>query len=260
MTTWPSIFVGHGSPGMILERAAARDFLSGLGRQIGKPKAILVATAHWETGAPAIGAAGKPETIHDFFGFPQELYRIVYPASGAPEMAARAQALLNGAGFDATLDHARGLDHGAWAPLYLMYPDADVPVAQISLQPHRGPGYHLSIGRALEPLREEGVLVMGSGAITHNLRDFGRWGLNDPPAAYAAEFDAWVRDAVTRGDTEAVVDYRARAPHAARNQPSEEHFLPLLVAMGAGGKGAKARTLHEGFTYGFLSMAAYAFD
>lgn len=260
MTKWPSIFVGHGSPGMILERAAARDFLSGLGKQLGTPKAILVATAHWETGAPALGAALKPETIHDFFGFPPELYRIVYAAPGAPEMAVRAQTLLKDAGFDATLDHARGLDHGTWSPLYLMYPGADVPVTQMSLQPRRGTGYHLSIGRALEPLRAEGVLVMGSGAITHNLRDFGRYGLNDPPTAYAAEFDAWVRDAVTRGDAEAVVEYRQRGPYAVHNHPSEEHFLPLLVAMGAGGEGAKARTLHAGFTYGFLSMAAYAFE
>ena len=260
MTSWPSLFVGHGSPGMILERAAARDFLSGLGKQLGKPQAILVATAHWETGAPALGAADKPETIHDFFGFPQELYRITYPALGAPSLALRAQALLKEAGFDATLDHTRGLDHGTWAPLSLMYPRADVPVTQISLQTQRGTGYHLSLGQALAPLRAEGVLVMGSGAVTHNLRDFGRYGLNDPPAAYAVEFDTWVRDAVERGDAEAIVVYRERAPHAARNQPSEEHFLPLLVAMGAGGQGAKGRTLHTSFTYGFLSMAAYAFD
>lgn len=259
MTSWPSIFVGHGSPGMILERAAARDFLAGLGKKLGKPQAILVATAHWETGAPAIGAAGKPETIHDFFGFPQELYRIEYAAPGAPDLAVRAQGLLKEAGFESALDHTRGLDHGAWSPLYLMYPEADVPVTQISLQTQRGTGHHLSLGQALAPLRDEGVLVMGSGAVTHNLRDFGRYGLNDPPAEYAAEFDSWVRDAVERGDTDAIVDYRQRAPHAARNQSSDEHFLPLLVAMGAGGEGAKGRTLHASFTYGFLSMASYAF-
>jgi 4,5-DOPA dioxygenase extradiol len=256
--SFPSVFVSHGSPGLIFEHAPARDFLTGLGRALGRPKAILCASAHWETDEPALSHAARPETIHDFFGFPKPLYDIRYPAPGAPDTAEAAAVLLRQSGLSAGLDPARGLDHGAWAPLYLMYPDAGIPVAQISVQPHLGADHHLAVGKALAPLRADGVLVLASGGITHNLGDFGRYPLDAAPVPYAADFDRWLKDAIAEGNADELVRYRTRAPHAAGNHPSQEHFLPLFVALGAGQ--AKGRQLHAGFTYGVLSMAAYAFD
>ncbi|MFO0998198.1 MAG: class III extradiol ring-cleavage dioxygenase [Alphaproteobacteria bacterium] len=257
-TSLPAIFLSHGSPGLILEEAPARDFLSGLGRTLGRPKAILCASAHWETDEPALNRTEKPETIHDFFGFPRPLYEIRYAAPGAPDVAETAARLLRTADLAARLDPGHGLDHGAWAPLYLMYPDATIPVAQISVQTHRGPDHHIAVGRALQPLRKEGVLILASGAATHNLRDFGRYALNAPAVAYASAFDTWLKDSIENGRVDELADYRRRAPDAARNHPSDEHFLPLFVALGAGS--AKGRQIHASFTYGVLSMAAYAFD
>jgi 4,5-DOPA dioxygenase extradiol len=256
--SFPAVFVSHGSPSLILEHAPARDFLSGLGLALGRPKAILCASAHWETDEPAINHTARPGTIHDFFGFPKTLHEIRYPAPGAPNVAEAASALLHGAGLDARLDPMHGLDHGAWSPLYLMYPDATIPVVQISVQPNRDAGHHLAVGRALAPLRCEEILVLASGAATHNLDDFGRYPLNAEPAPYAADFDRWLKDAIEDGRSDDLVHYRARAPHAARNHPSEEHLLPLFVALGAGT--SRGRQIHASFTYGVLSMAAYAFD
>lgn len=256
--SFPAVFISHGSPSLILEHTPARDFLAALGRALGRPKAILCASAHWETDEPTLNHTARPETIHDFFGFPKALYEIRYPAPGAPNVAEAASALLRDAGLGARRDPARGLDHGAWAPLYLMYPDAAIPVAQISVQPRRSAAHHLDVGRALAPLRRDGVLVLASGAATHNLGDFGRYPLNAEPAPYAADFDRWLKDAIEDGRRDDLVHYRARAPHAARNHPSEEHLLPLFVALGAGT--AKGRQIHASFNYGVLSMAAYAFD
>jgi 4,5-DOPA dioxygenase extradiol len=255
MARLPALFVGHGSPSLTLEPVPARDFLAGLGRELGRPKAILAVSAHWETAIPEVGAAEKPETIHDFFGFPEALYRLDYPAPGSPALADRAAQLLGG--FGAAVDRGRGLDHGIWAPLRLMYPEADIPVVPLSIQPPRGAEHHLAMGRALAPLRDEGVLVMATGAATHNLRDFGRYPLGAEPAPYARAFDGWLADVLERRDEAALVNWKALAPEARRNHPSDEHFLPLIVAQGAGGA---ARRLHASFTYGFLSMAAYAFD
>ena len=254
MSRFPALFVSHGSPSLTLEPVPARDFLSGLGREIGRPKAILAVSAHWETAVPEVGGAETPETIHDFFGFPEALYRLRYPAPGSPELAARAAQRLGG--FGAAVDRTRGLDHGIWAPLRLMYPEADIPVVPLSVQPRLGPEHHLAMGRALAPLREEGVLVMATGAATHNLRDFGRYPLDGEPPPYARAFDSWLSDVLERNDEKALVNWKTEAPEARRNHPSDEHFLPVIVAYGAGGA---ATRLHASFTYGFLSMAAYAF-
>jgi 4,5-DOPA dioxygenase extradiol len=255
----PSVFISHGSPALIGEDIPARDFLAGLGRELGRPAAILVASAHWETDAPRASTAVTPETIHDFYGFPEALYRLHYPSPGAPEIATKAVALLRDAGFAAGTDPQRGLDHGAWSPLLLVYPEADIPVAQISLQPHRGAAHHLAVGHALAPLRAEDVLILGSGGATHNLAALER-GSRQAPPAWAAAFDAWLEGRLTAGDTAALADYRHQAPHARIAHPRDEHLLPAFVAFGAGGEGARGRALHRSFAHGSLSMAAYAFE
>lgn len=243
---------------MILTPSPARDFMTVLGDVLGRPEAILCISAHWETDDPAVSLAEQPETIHDFYGFPRELYEIQYPAPGAPALARRAAELLDGAGFECELSGGRGLDHGAWAPLKLIYGDADIPVTQLSQQHGRGTHHHLEMGRALAPLRDEGVLILASGGATHNLGGFRPGGgeVDD----WAKRFDDWLADVVAAGDGDALVDYRDRAPDAATVHPRDEHFLPLLCAFGADGEGAVGRPLHRSFMDGSLSMAAFAFD
>jgi 4,5-DOPA dioxygenase extradiol len=224
-----------------------------------RPKAILAVSAHWETDSPRAATTAQPETIHDFHGFPEELYSLRYPAPGAPELALRAVELLSAAGFSAAADAKRGLDHGAWAPLLLAYPEADVPVAQLSIQPSLGPAHHLAMGRALAPLRGEGVLVFGSGGATHNLSEVA-WGRHGDPLAWARAFDDWLAETISAGDAVALPDWRARAPHAARAHPRDEHLLPLLVTFGAAGDGGRGARLHTSFVHGSLSMAAFRFE
>jgi 4,5-DOPA dioxygenase extradiol len=254
----PAIFVSHGSPTLPLDDVPARAFLKGLGASLPRPKAILVASAHWETKAPAVSLAKTPATVHDFYGFPEPLYALSYPAPGAPDIAAKAVALLAAAGFAAEGDPAQGLDHGAWVPLMLAWPDADIPVAQVAIQPQLGPAHHVALGRALAPLRDEGVLIVGSGGMVHNLRSLA-WGGTGPTPVWAKEFDDWFAERLAAGDEDALVDYRVRAPHAAMAHPRDEHLIPLYVAYGAGGKGASATRLHGSFTHGALSLAAYSF-
>jgi 4,5-DOPA dioxygenase extradiol len=263
MERFPAIFIGHGSPMQIPAGAPGTEFLRRLGAELGKPKAILIASAHWETEGPAVSGAEQPETIYDFGGFPPEFYRVRYPAPGAPDLARRVADLLGAAGMPARIDPTQGLDHGAWVPLRLMYPDADVPVAQLALQHHLGPAHHLAMGRALAPLRDEGVLILGAGNLTHNLGDAFRRMREGPNAstdAWAREFDRWVADAAIAGKVEDLVQYRTLAPHARMAHPRDEHYLPLLVAAGAGGEGARGRRLNDEFLLGNLSQAAYAFD
>ncbi len=252
------IFVSHGAPTLIGEEVPARAFLAGLGGEIGLPRAIVVASAHWETADPEVGAAPRPETIHDFYGFPRELYQHRYEAPGDPALAERVVGLLCDAGFAAKTDTKRGLDHGAWVPLLLAYPAADIPVLQLSIQPARGPAHHLKLGRALAPLVADDVLILGSGSAVHALRRL-EWGSGDQPAPWAKEFDDWVAEHLAKGDEAALLDYRHQAPHALDAHPRDEHFLPLFVAWGAAGAGARSERLHTSFTHGSLSMAAYRF-
>ena len=259
----PSIFLSHGSPMLPLVQAPARDFLSGLGTWVegrfGRPKAILVASAHWETAQPEVNAVTVNPTIHDFYGFPQALYQLTYNAPGDPKLAERISDLLCAAGLPSRIDTERGLDHGAWCPLMLAWPAADIPVLQISLQSHLGPAHNLQLGEALQTLREDDVLVIGSGSWTHDLRRFRGQAMDSPETPDVAEFSAWMDRAVIENRRCDLLTYRNRAPHAALEHPTEEHILPLFVALGAGGQDAKAEHLHRSATHGVLRMDAYAF-
>ena len=250
----PTIFVSHGAPTLILSDAPARAFLAGLGQQIPRPEGIVAVSAHWDTDVPAVSVVRRPDTIHDFYGFPEALYKLRYDAPGAPQLAEKV-AKLTGAAHD----HHRGLDHGAWVPAMLAWPEADIPIFQLSVQPNLSPAHHIALGRKLNPLRDEGVLVMGSGSAIHNLRALVRGDGPSEPEPWAQAFDDWLADTVEKGDEDALADYRARAPYAREAHPTDEHFLPLHVAFGAAGEGAKGRALHRSFTLGNLSMAAYAF-
>jgi 4,5-DOPA dioxygenase extradiol len=254
----PTIFVSHGAPSLLLNRNPTFYFFKQLGRLIPFPKAILCVSAHWETYNPSVTGNTQPETIHDFYGFPKALYDIQYPAPGDYQLAQTVREMLIGSGFECDVDEGRGLDHGTWVPLKLMYPSAEIPTIQLSLQTVAGPDHHLKIGRTLQPLRQHGVLILGSGAATHNLRELGRYPIDASPQPYADEFDAWLCESIQNAGEEDLLNYKKGAPSAARNHPTDEHFLPLFVPLGAGGKGTNGKQLHQGFTYGLFSMAAYA--
>lgn len=260
MTALPTLFVSHGAPTLAVEDGPARRFLAGWGAHSDVPNAILVVSAHWEcNGGPAVGTTEQPSTLHDFGGFPRELYEIQYAAPGAPSVAAQTIELLRDAGYEVTSDNVRGLDHGAWVPLRLMYPDADIPVFQVSLIQGAGPAEHYRLGNALQALRAQGVLIMGSGSLTHNLYEFGGHGLNDAAPHWVVDFTNWIAEALAAGRVSTLMDYRRRAPYAERNHPTEEHLLPLFVALGAAGEQAVATHLHSSHTYGILAMDVYSF-
>jgi len=255
----PTLFLSHGAPTLPLVDAPARDFLKHLAASLPRPKAILVASAHWETAAPQVNAVTTNETIYDFSGFPHALYDLKYPAPGDAERADHICDLLAVAGLPSSIDRRRGLDHGAWVPLLLAYPDADIPVLQLSVQSHLGPAHHVALGAALAKLRAEEVLVIGSGSFTHDLRRFRGQAMDAPATTDVIEFSDWMDAALTQGRRADLLTYRTKAPHAAMEHPTEEHLLPLYVAMGAAGPAAKATRLHQSAMYSILRMDAYAF-
>jgi 4,5-DOPA dioxygenase extradiol len=252
----PALFISHGSPMFAVEPGILGPNLRNLGRALTDLAAIVVVSPHWQTRGVNVGSAAVPATIHDFGGFPVPLYSLQYPARGEPALAKEVLVLLRAAGFDAEIDSGRGLDHGAWVPLRYLKPMADVPVLQVSLPLDMDPAGALRLGQAHAPLRERGVLVLGSGSLTHNLYEF-RQHISDPE--YAQTFADWVADAVAQGDVAALVDYRERAPHALRAHPTEEHYLPLLVAIGASHAEEPRQFIEGGMTYGVLSMDSFAF-
>ncbi|OPX57012.1 Aromatic ring-opening dioxygenase, catalytic subunit, LigB family [Oceanospirillum multiglobuliferum] len=254
----PSLFISHGSPALILQDTPAKTFLSELGQQLTRPDAIVVVSAHWETPAPIVGIthSAQPETIYDFYGFPQALYDMDYPASGAPALAEQIQSLLSGKSFDVRLHPSRGLDHGAWSPLKLIYPEADIPVLQVSIPRNVPISFYWQLGQALRPLRAQNILIMGSGAATHNLSYFNpRMGIDQPIMPMAEQFIRWLNQTVTEGNREGLEQY-LQAPFGRENHPSPEHYVPLLVSAGAA-HDPKGYVLHDSIEYGFLSMAAY---
>jgi 4,5-DOPA dioxygenase extradiol len=258
MDRMPSLFVSHGAPTFAIEPGQAGPLLRTLGRELPKPKAVLVFSPHWMTPNVRVSSTATPETVHDFGGFPEELYRIQYPAPGSPEVAARALELLQAAGWDAAADAQRGLDHGAWVPVRHLYPDADVPVLQVSMPRTLDAAGAVRLGRALTPLADDGVLLLGSGSITHNLYEF-RQAVGAESASYATEFVDWARTTLQRHDEAGLANYLTVAPHAHRAHPTSDHYLPLPFAFGAAAPNAPVRVLDGGMTYGTLAMDAYLF-
>lgn len=261
----PVLLVSHGAPTVVMEpEAPFARALRAFGEHV-RPQAIAIVSAHWQTRAPEVRVTGaaRPPLIYDFGGFPDEMYRMQYPAPGAPELAreiadalACAHATDGAPKWAAKVDEARGFDHGAWTPLKLAYPAAEVPVVQVSL-PTASAAALLAMGRALAPFRARDVLVVGSGTVVHNLREIRRGG-GAGGDAWATAFDAWFADAVARHDLDALAEWRTRAPEAARAHPTSEHFDPFLVAMGATSAGEKVTTLHDEMAFGTLSMRTVA--
>jgi 4,5-DOPA dioxygenase extradiol len=260
MSRLPTLFVSHGSPMTAVEPGAAGAAWAKLARALPRPRAILIASAHWETELPMLTGNPAPATIHDFGGFPDVLYTLRYPAKGDPGVAAEAIAMLKEAGITAGIDGCRGLDHGAWVPLMHMYPKADVPVVQLSIQPARGAVHHLALGRALAPLSDSGVLIVGSGHVTHNLRDWMLHRRRPSELRYVAVFADWLARQLSDDDRDALAAWRERGPEAVRAHPTDEHFLPLLVAFGAAGEQPRVVRAHREIVDGALSMDAYRFD
>lgn len=253
----PALFISHGSPMLALEPGASGPALARLAAALPQPRAIVVVSAHWESSELLIGNGATPATWHDFGGFPPALYAVQYPAFGAANLALEVQALLREAGLPAQLDPQRPFDHGAWVPLSLMYPQADIPLLQVSLPSRGGPALQTRIGRALASLRKQGILLIGSGSITHNLGELDwRAGAN-VIKPWAGAFRNWVVEKLAANDEDALHDYRRQAPFAERNHPSDEHLLPLFFARGAG---TVFSVEHSGFTFGALGMDIYRFE
>ena len=258
--TMPTLFLSHGSPMLAVQDSPAGRFLDGLGATLPRPRAIVVASAHYESDTVRVGAHASPPTVHDFGGFPRELFSLRYPAPGNPALARRVVERLAQAGIAAREDPARGLDHGAWVPLRRMYPDADIPVVPISVSPRGAASAQFEVGRALAPLREEGVLVLGSGGFVHNLRELAWDDPRAPVAAWSAQFAEWMRARLAANDLPALLDWDRQAPHARRAHKTSEHLRPLFVALGAAGPQPAMRWLHGSHEFGSLALDAFAFD
>ena len=251
------LFVSHGAPTFALEPGKLGPQLSALGKSLPRPQAVLVISPHWLAPQVRVNHAQQLGTVHDFGGFARELYSLQYPAVGHPALAERTLEILAQAGWSGVADEQRGLDHGAWVPLRYLYPKADVPVFQLAMPYQLDTVSAYTLGQALAPLQQEGVLIIGSGGLTHNLYEFNGMAREDAP--YVKEFARWVADTVTRQDHASLTNIMALAPHAQRAHPSLDHLLPLLIAAGAAGTQAKVTVLEGGITYGMLSMDSYLF-
>jgi 4,5-DOPA dioxygenase extradiol len=258
MDRLPGVFISHGAPSLPIDPSMPSAEFASLADRLPRPRAILMLSAHWGTAQPVASIATRPETIHDFYGFPRALYELRYPAPGAPELGTRAAGVLTANGIPAaTADH--GLDHGAWVPLLLMFPEADVPVAQLSIQPRLDAAHHYRVGRALRALRDEGVMIVGSGQITHNLRaaDFGARPEDADPRV--TEFTDWFEARLAARDIDALLDYRRRAPHAVLMHPTDEHLLPVFSALGAASDDFSLDIQSLGTFQKTLAMTNYVF-
>ncbi|MGP1716916.1 MAG: DODA-type extradiol aromatic ring-opening family dioxygenase [Methylophilus sp.] len=255
MTT---LFVSHGAPSLILEPGETGQMLVHLAASLPKPDAILVISAHWDTRVATVSLASHQATIHDFSGFPAPLYEIQYPAPGAPALAHQVVALLQASGIAVHAHAERGLDHGAWVPLALMYPAADIPVTQLSIQSRSTPAQQFALGQALQPLHAQNVLILASGAVTHNLSDFFSANRDAAPLSYVASFADWVAGQLSAQEAETLLNYRQESDHGIQAHPSEDHLMPLFVAAGSG-QGVPKRFTPE-TTYGILAMDAYVWQ
>ncbi len=254
MNRLPTLFVAHGAP-PLLDDAAWMAELRAWARDLPQPRAILMLSAHWETDVLTTGAEDSVPLIYDFGGFPRRFYEMQYPSPGVPWLAARVHELAEQAGMASASQPTRGLDHGAYVPLMAMYPDASVPVLQVSI-PSRDPQALMAVGRALKPLRDEGVLIVASGLLTHNLRHFT--GVNTPPPAWATAFDDWVQQTLDSGDLTRLASFLELAPHARLAHPQEDHFVPLFIAAAAA-EGEGTRHPIEGWVWGPFSKRSVEF-
>ena len=253
---FPSLYISHGSPMLALEPGASGPALARLAAELPKPKAIVIVSAHWESNELLVSGNPRPDTWHDFGGFPKALFEVEYPAPGDPQLAAEVVELLKASNLPARIDSNRPFDHGVWVPLSLMYPQADIPIVQVSLPTRGDPALQAHVGQALSSLRQHGVLLIGSGSITHNLRELDWHAGPESVEPWAQAFRDWMVEKLAANDEAALNDYRQRAPNAVRNHPSDEHLLPLYYARGAGGQFS---VVHQGFTLGALGMDIYRF-
>lgn len=243
-----------------LQPGAAGAAMSDVVGHLPTPRAIVVVSPHWETRVPTVGTATQLETIHDFGGFDPRLYAIQYPATGCPEAAQQVVAALQAAGLPVQTDPQRGLDHGAWVPLRQMFPDADVPVIPLSVQHHGGPQHAFRVGQALAPLAQQGFLIVASGNVTHNLRDWQIVSMTGQPTPdYVQQFADWVHAQMTGRHTEALLNYRQTQPAGTRAHPRDEHLLPLFTALGAAGADAQPQAFFRGIYDHVIAMDGYAF-
>ena len=256
----PSLFISHGAPDLLINPCPARTFLSELGPSLKRPKAIILVSAHHMSGDIEITSGAKPETIHDFWGFNPNLYEISYNASGDTSLAKAIEARLLKHDISPNLNPRRGLDHGAWVPLKLVFPKADVPVVQVSLNRYQDANWHFELGKILKSFRDQNIMIMGSGSLTHNLQAYShnRSNIESPVPNWVSGFNDWIFEKISEGDIAAVTKALTIGPYANENHPTPEHFLPLIVAMGAGDI-SYARRLHHSYTHGVLSMDAYRF-
>ncbi|WP_284642979.1 DODA-type extradiol aromatic ring-opening family dioxygenase [Paenibacillus silviterrae] len=254
----PSYFFAHGAPSIVLERNAYTDFIKKFAAGKPRPKAIVLFSAHWEQTSQTVSAVDTYSTIYDFSGFQEELYRITYPAKGERSLSEQIQSLFAQHGIPSVLDEERGLDHGAWAVLQLLYPDADIPVVALSVNRYLSNEQQYQIGKALSELREQDILIIGSGGTVHNLRRL-RW-QGDGADEWAEAFDNWLQSKLEAWDTAALFNYREEAPYAEAAVPTNEHFIPLLLAMGAGDKNRQAKLLHRSYQLGSLSLSCWEFQ
>ena len=251
-TRMPALFIGHGSPMLAIESNPFTPRWHQAAQNMPQPRAIVCISAHWESEDSADTAAAEPGLIYDFYGFPPALYQVQYPVAGSPALAAQLAQVLDDAGL--RQDGQRGLDHGTWAVLKHMYPQADVPVVQLAIQPVAGTAWHWRLGQALQPLREEGILIMASGAVTHN---FGWLARQGAPVPQAQVFSDWLGEKLAARDVPALLDYRQQAPYGAAAHPTEEHLLPLFVTLGASDADETLTRYTPEYCYGGLAMDAY---
>jgi 4,5-DOPA dioxygenase extradiol len=254
----PSYFFAHGAPSLVLEEHAYTDLLKSFAAHTAKPKAIVLFSAHWEQSTQTVSAVKEYSTIYDFGGFQDELYQMTYPAKGDRALSDQIQALFSKHGIQSELDEERGLDHGAWAVLKLLYPDADIPVIALSVNRYLTNEQQYQIGKALSDLREQDVLIIGSGGSVHNLRGLN-WNSKDADT-WAVEFDNWLQSKLETWDVDSLFNYRELAPYVREAVPTSEHFIPLLIAMGTGDDNREAKLLHRSYQYGNLSLSCWQFN
>lgn len=254
MTTMPVLFIGHGSPMNIVEKNSFTTGWKEMAAAIPRPKAILCISAHLYTDGNIVTGAEQPGTIHDFYGFPEELYQVEYPAPGLPELADKVAALVP----DTSIDAERGLDHGAWSVLHFMYPDAVIPVVQLSVNSNNTPLESCQIGHRLRPLREQGVLVIGSGNVVHNLR-LVDWDMEKEGFDWADDFDAYIKTSILEGRYGDVIRYETAGASAAKAFTCSDHYAPLLYSLGAANDGESVKVYNDARVLGSLSMTSYLF-